>query len=167
MNKWWLVGIALPAVAGFVWIGISSATDEKAPLRSVPKPPSSDVAASSPVQAQLPPSVNAPRKTAASATSTMPAPNKVAYASHAAPMATKDLQELLDKDPKAALAVAREDLTRDPEGPDAAERTWVVVKALTVMGRHDEARREAEVMVPKFRGTRWANDVERHVLAHP
>ncbi len=79
----------------------------------------------------------------------------------------KALQELLDKDPETALATARKDLARDPDGPDAAEQTWVVVKALTTTGRFDEARREAEAMVPKFRDTRWANDVEHHVLAHP
>lgn len=79
----------------------------------------------------------------------------------------KALQELLDKDAAAALATARKDLLRDPQSPDAAERNWVVVKALAVQGRYDEARREAEVMVPKFRGTRWADDVERHILAHP
>ncbi len=82
-------------------------------------------------------------------------------------MAMKALQELLDKDPEAAMRAARKDLADDPDGPDAAERNWVVVKSLAVLGRFEEARREADVMVPKFQGTRWANDIERHVLAHP
>ena len=58
-------------------------------------------------------------------------------------------------------------LDRDPDGSDAAERYWVIVKSLAVEGRFEDAQREAAIMVPKYRGTRWADDVERHVLAHP
>lgn len=159
MNKWWLVALLMPAVAGFVWIAYTSVTNEKAPLRPRPTQASSEV--------QVPQSANVPRKTAASVPSAMPSTKTIDSVIQAEPLQMKALQELLDKDPAAALVAARADLARDPEGPDAAERTWVVVKALAVLGRFDEARREAEVMVPKFRGTSWANDVERHVLAHP
>lgn len=165
MNKWWVVVLALPAVGGLVWMAITSGADGKTPARSLPKPPSTEAAASSPVQAQPPASGNVPHKSKAVAT--RPASNTADSLPTTKQMPMRELQDLLDEDPEAALAAAREDLARDPEGPDAAEQTWVVVKALTVMGRLEEAHREAEVMVPKFRGTKWANDVERHVLAHP
>lgn len=107
------------------------------------------------------------RKTPASVPSETPSSAPTVGLAQSDPVAMKALQDLLDKDKEAALAEARAGLARDPNGPDAAERTWVVVKSLTGLGRLEEARREAEVMVPKYRGTWWANDVERHVLAHP
>jgi hypothetical protein len=77
------------------------------------------------------------------------------------------LHELGQTDPEASLALAREGNARFPDSPDAPERGWIVVKALTNMRRFDDAHAEAEVMVSKYRGTSWAADVERHVLVHP
>jgi hypothetical protein len=42
-----------------------------------------------------------------------------------------------------------------------------VVKSLTNMRRFHEAHDEAVSMVSMYRGTSWANDVQRHVLVYP
>jgi hypothetical protein len=160
MNKWWLVGLALPAIAGLIWIAITSGSNGKTAARPLSTQAPAEMAAPYP---QVPSAITVPRKTVAAKPST----TAVAPASQAEPMPMQALHDLLDKDAEAALVAARKDLARDPDGPDAAEQTWVVVKALAATGHIDEARREADVMVPKFRDTRWANDVERHVLAHP
>jgi len=70
-------------------------------------------------------------------------------------------------DPRQALALAREGNERFPNGPGAAERAAIVVKSLALQGRLSEARGEAEIMVNRYAGTRWAREVEQHTGAHP
>lgn len=158
MNKGWVVVLALPAIAGMLWIATKNNPDEQSSARPMsPEKPAEE--------ALIPPSEPPPmQKTQAASVATV-AP--VVPKESTEIMPTKDLQALLDKDPAAALVIARRDLAKDPKSPDAAERNWVVVKSLAVLGRYEEAKREAEVMVPKYRDTRWANDIERHILAHP
>jgi hypothetical protein len=43
----------------------------------------------------------------------------------------------------------------------------MVVKSLARQGKASEARAEAEEMVNKYVGTRWAREVEQHTGAHP
>ena len=165
MNKWWWAGLSFPAIAGLIWIAITNVTGVHAQARA--RSPQDTPKVTNPAPVPMPQSAVAPRKMPDSPQSDTPATNRPGAPSPVEPMPTKALQELLDKDPAAALIVARRDLAQDPDGPDAAERNWVVVKALAVMGQFAEAKREAAVMVPKYRDTQWANDVERHVLAHP
>jgi hypothetical protein len=165
MHKWWLAGVSLPAVAGLVWIAISSVAGGKAPSRALAPQAALEAAESPPVPA--PRALDASPKPVSSAPPPKPPANAVEPVSQPDPAQMKALRDLLDTNPDAALAEARKDLARDPRGPDAAERTWVVVRALTRLGRSEEAHREAEAMVQSFRGTQWASDVERHVLAHP
>ncbi|HEX6763812.1 MAG TPA: hypothetical protein VF103_00005 [Polyangiaceae bacterium] len=66
-----------------------------------------------------------------------------------------------------AIRLARQGNLRFPTSPDAAERAWYVVKSLAGLGRFHEARDEARAMVGRFRGTPWAEDVERHALVYP
>lgn len=165
MNKWWWAGLSFPAIAGLIWIAITNVTGVHAQARA--RSPQDTPAVTTQAPVAVPQSASLPPKKQDHPQSTPPATNTPPSPSPAEPMPTKALQELLDKDPAAALVVARRDLARDPDGPDAAERHWVVVKALAVLGQFAEAKREAAVMVPKYRDTRWANDVERHILAHP
>ncbi len=169
MNKWWLIGLATPAIVGLIWIGMRSGADGNAAARSVSKSQSTDVAGPLPVKtlANAPSAVNAAAKPAAPAPIPMISPDNVDTLAAPEPISMKSLRELMDKDPKAAIEAARKALARDPNGPDAAEQTWVIVKSLAGLGRFDDARREAEVMVAQFRGTKWAEDVERHMLTHP
>ena len=161
MHKGWVVAISLPAIAGILWLVIRGVTSGQTPAPAVRAPASVEMEASKPVPAASAEVVVTPRKT------TLPAPSAVSSAFQGEPMPMQKLRELLEKDPPAARAAARKDLDRDPDGSDAPERYWVIVKSLAVEGRFEDAQREAAIMVPKYRGTRWADDVERHVLAHP
>lgn len=70
-------------------------------------------------------------------------------------------------DPSFTLSLAREGNQRFGESADAAERAWFVVKALSDLGRQDEARLEGRTLVDKYRETRWAEDVYRHLFVNP
>ncbi len=83
------------------------------------------------------------------------------------PKLMAELRPLVGKDPERALELARKGDARFPDGPDAAERSWIVVKSLTDVGRFAEARAEATRMVARFRGTSWEKDVFHHVLEQP
>ena len=77
------------------------------------------------------------------------------------------LRQLRGSDPNLTLQLAREGTRRFKASAGAAERTWFVVKALTDLGRHDEARAEGRTLVDEYRGSRWAEDVYRHLFTNP
>jgi len=77
------------------------------------------------------------------------------------------LRELRGSNPELTLALAREARARFKNSPDAAEQAWFVVKSLTDLGRHDEARLEGRKLVKAYPGTRWAEDVYRHLFVNP
>ena len=96
----------------------------------------------------------------ASSTSSPPAP-----VSEAALMSK--LRELRSSDPDLTLRLARQGNERFANSADAAERAWFVVKALSDLGRHDEARAEGRALLERYRGSRWAEDVYRHLFVNP
>ena len=77
------------------------------------------------------------------------------------------LHELEETNPPLSLQLAREAVTRFPESPNAPEFEWDVVKALTNLERFREAQDEARIMVRRYPGTSWTNDIQRHVLSNP
>lgn len=77
------------------------------------------------------------------------------------------LRELRSTDPELSLQLARDGNQRFPNSPDVAERSWVIVKALSDLGRHDEARVEGRSLIEHYRDTRWAEDVYRHLFVNP
>lgn len=77
------------------------------------------------------------------------------------------LRDLGATAPLLTLQLAREGNQRFANSSDAAERTWYVVKSLSDLGRHDEAREEARKMVELFPRNRFTSDVVRHTLIHP
>jgi hypothetical protein len=77
------------------------------------------------------------------------------------------LRELRASDPNLTLQLAREGNRRFPNSGKAAERSWFIVKALSGLGRHDEARLEGRELVDEYRETRWAQDVYRHLFVNP
>lgn len=77
------------------------------------------------------------------------------------------LRELRSENPELTLALAREAQRRFKNSPDAAEQAWFVVKSLSDLGRHDEARLEGRKLVKDHPGTRWAEDVHRHLFVNP
>jgi TolA-binding protein len=66
-----------------------------------------------------------------------------------------------------SLQLAREAVARFPDSPNAPEFEWDVVKALTNLERFREAQDEARIMVRKYPGISWTNDIQRHVLSNP
>lgn len=77
------------------------------------------------------------------------------------------LRGLVGKDPALAVKLAREANERNPASPEAPERAWIVVKSLTDLNSFDEARREATIMLERYGGSTWAQDVKHHVLEQP
>jgi hypothetical protein len=77
------------------------------------------------------------------------------------------LRGLRGSDPERTLALARDGNQRFPNSPDVAERSWVIVKSLSDLGRHDEARAEGRILLERFRDTRWGEDVYRHLFVNP
>jgi hypothetical protein len=77
------------------------------------------------------------------------------------------LHDLAASDPPLSLSLAKEALDRFPDSPNAPEFNWNLVKALFNMGRVEEAREEARVMVAKYPGNYFAADVDHHLLNHP
>lgn len=77
------------------------------------------------------------------------------------------LHDLAASDPSLSLKLAKEALQRFPDSPDAPEFNWNLVKALFNMGRMEEAKEEARVMVAKYPGNHFAADVDHHLLNHP
>jgi len=82
-------------------------------------------------------------------------------------VAMETLRELLNSEPRRAIELARQANKRAPDSPDAAERAWIVVKALASLKRFHEARDEAAAMVGKYPDSSWALDAKRHMLVQP
>lgn len=77
------------------------------------------------------------------------------------------LRRLRSSDPTRTLRLTREADARFGKSADAAERAWFEVKALTDLGRHDEARVAGRALVDQYRDSRWAEDVYRHLFVNP
>jgi hypothetical protein len=77
------------------------------------------------------------------------------------------LRELRHSDPNLTLQLAREGNQRFQNSADTAERSWFIVKALSDLGLHDEARLEGRALVDEYWETRWAQDVYRHLFVNP
>ena len=78
-----------------------------------------------------------------------------------------ELRNLSTTNPRASVELAREGNRRFPASDDAPERSHILVKSLVALGRFEEARDEATILVDTYRDTPWATDVERHLLTNP
>lgn len=76
------------------------------------------------------------------------------------------LRGLKDRDPTAAIELAREGNRRFPDTTEAAERASILVHALSALGRPSEARGEAEDMVNHYPDNHWVREVEGFMGAH-
>lgn len=76
------------------------------------------------------------------------------------------LRSIKDKDPAAAVALAREGNRRFPDSSDAPERASILIRALAALGQTSEARGEAESMVNHYPDSEWVRDMERFSGAH-
>ena len=78
-----------------------------------------------------------------------------------------ELRQLRRASPERALELARAGNERFGDSADAAERSWIIVKSLSELGRHDEARAEGKRLLERYRDTRWGEDVYRHLFVNP
>lgn len=141
--------------------------------RSSPEP----IRRAPPVAAPLePPStaLTSPRTPQAPASTTAAFSTTPPVASTASPVSLLDeaslmakLRELRSSNPQLTLELARQGSQRFPDSPDQAERAWFIVKALTDLGQHDEARVEGRALLDQYRDSRWAEDVYRHLFVNP
>lgn len=113
-----------------------------------------------------PPSPSASRSEASSAASTAPSVGLPRASSDAEPT-LQALHDLLAAAPERALERARAELHAEPNGPTAAERAWIVVRALDQLGRHHQAQAETRAMLARYPNSRWTEDAERHTLVYP
>jgi hypothetical protein len=160
-----LVGVVLvAAVAVSVRMAASPPAPAGTPAAAAVKPPSVPMLAPAPMP---------PMPTVLDA-SFPPAP--LPLAKKAAPAKPKLTEaELMERLRKAqdtdeyvlSYDLAREGLRRFPDSPNAPEMAAMVVKSLARQGKVSEARAEAEEMVNKYAGSKWAREVERHTGAHP
>ncbi len=74
------------------------------------------------------------------------------------------LHDLAASDPAQSLTLAREALARFPDSANATEFEWNAVKALFNMGRIEDAKDEARIMVRNYPESDFTVDVERHLL---
>jgi hypothetical protein len=54
-----------------------------------------------------------------------------------------------------------------PNSANAAERSWIAIRALVDLQRLDEARAAARAMVESYPDSHWTADVKYHLLTHP
>ncbi len=76
------------------------------------------------------------------------------------------LRAIKDKDPAAAVELAREGKRRFPDSPDAPERASILIHALGTLGRASDARGEAEQMVNHYPDSSWVKEIEQYTGAH-
>jgi hypothetical protein len=76
------------------------------------------------------------------------------------------LRTAAESDPPLAIKLAREGNRRFPHGTDVAERTSILIHALSATGESMEARGEAERMVNDLPDSAWVREVERFTGAH-
>lgn len=162
-SKIGIIGGAVVLVA--VAIGVRTAAQR-------PKPAPSPVEEAKAAETAVPPLAPAPPRLAAAIDASLPAAAIPKKSIRPKLLSETALLERLRKaqdvdDIKLSYELAREGQRRFPDSPDAPEFAAMVVKSLSQQGKLSEARAEAEIMVNKYPGTKWAREVERHTGAHP
>jgi hypothetical protein len=77
------------------------------------------------------------------------------------------LRAIVDSDPAAALALAREDAERSPNSPVADERSFRTMQALVHLGEIVPARGAATTFFEQHPESAWGERVERLTGVHP
>lgn len=126
--------------------------EEAAPARPAPEP-------AAPVVNQPPPAAPAPPPVTARKPAGPPAMSEARLMDR--------LHELGSSDPEQSLALAREGNRRFKDSRDAPERASIIVKSLSSLGRHDEARTEALKMERDYPSSGFTQDVHRHMFVNP
>lgn len=167
MNRQWLVAVAGSAA---VLLGLpawlSSQTRPARPEKTAPTSAETIASASEVIHEPRHAAISSSSPPAAVPSSSPPPAASVPVALDESSLMAR-LRELRSENPELTLALAREAQRRFQNSPDAAEQAWFVVKSLSDLGRHEEARLEGRKLVKDYPGTRWAEDVHRHLFVNP
>jgi type IV secretory pathway VirB10-like protein len=117
-----------------------------------------------PIPVEAPPAVPAAVEPAPA--KPLPAQPAPAVAKLNEPQLMTRLRAVKDKDPAAAIELAREGNRRFPDSADAPERASILIHALAALDRPSEARGEAEDMVNHYPDSNWVREIERFIGAH-
>jgi TolA-binding protein len=77
------------------------------------------------------------------------------------------LSDLGSAKPAESIALAREGNRRFKDSASAPERASIIVKSLSSLGRHDEAREEARKMERDYPNSSFTQDVHHHMFSNP
>jgi hypothetical protein len=134
----------------------------RAPTRDMPAPPSPTALPSvaAPADASIPTRAAPLPESAAERTAKI---NAASYQTESMEM----LRQLVETDPERAIEIARVGNRRFPKRPEAAERSWIVVKGLSNLKRFEEARDEVRLMQQRYPGNKFALDAEQHLKLSP
>ncbi len=145
--------VVVACVAGLALWRVRAASRDEAPAAVAESP-----AAAPAPPAPQPPPVPAP------ATKPVPPSHETAQLDEAHLMAR--LRVAAESNPALAISLAREGNRRFPRGADVAERTSILIHALSATGQSMEARGEAEQMVNDLPDSAWVREIERFTGAH-
>jgi hypothetical protein len=157
--------VSMLALLGGLW---ALRRERPAPIARPPAPlgaPEALTGASGPAAAEVEPSAAVPLPAPSTPQAAAPAVNSEPALDEPALMQT--LRELRTSDPSRTLQLARDGNQRFKNSPDEAERSWFIVRALSDLGRHEEARVEGRALLDHHHDTRWAEDVYRHLFVNP
>lgn len=140
--------------------------DEPAPEASV-GPESAPAPEVSPVSPAPEPAVDAaPRRRTAKPAAPEPAAPSAADVLDEARLVAR-ARASLTTDPQRSLSLAEQAEEQFPQGQLVEERRAIAIRALVALGRHDEARRRADVFLAKFSKGAHAQSVRRALDGEP
>jgi hypothetical protein len=174
MNAKRLSLLALVALGFFgIWKGLRGMNHagETAPVVQpvAPVPIATDAPATTAPPALPPPTAPqdaAPTKPAALDPGPAPRPSPRVHALTEVEIMER-LHALGASQPVESLTLAREGNRRFKSSADAPERASIIVKSLSSLGRHDEARAEGLKMEKDYPNSDWTHDVHHHMFVNP
>jgi hypothetical protein len=154
-----IIGIVVVVLGAWIAVELvrrGGETPSVAPAPATPPTETNPAGAASPAPLPAPAPAPPPRNANAS---------KGSRDGESASMQT--LRDLGGSNPELTLKLAREGRDKYKDSPDAAERAWFIVRSLMNLGRVDEARAEARVLLDTYPRSSWAEDVHRHLFVNP
>ncbi|HET9956023.1 MAG TPA: hypothetical protein VFQ61_16065 [Polyangiaceae bacterium] len=172
MKRSSLVLAAVAVMAGVVWLAwreVRPTPREAAPLAAeeeagTPAPP--------PLSASAAPTSPSTFREATTPISASAGPRD-ALPSQPLPVQPTDaelmnsLHELGWSNPTKTLELARQGNSRFPSSANAPERASLIIRALSSLGRQEEARVEAKKMLETYPRSSWTEDVHKHMFVNP
>ena len=151
-----------------LWALLRNTAPAASPVQNLAKPPE-------PPPSPLPPAPSSPSAGPTADAAALLAPANARTPPRPAPRAPaltepeimQRLGALGAAQPAESLALAREGNRRFKDSASAPERASIIVKSLSSLGRHDEAREEARKMERDYPDSDFTHDVHHHMFSNP